>query len=833
MNPEPTVSRKDQVLALLRAGLAAEARAAAEALCAREPRHPEHWYLRGCACGTQKQYSEAETCFRRALTLDPGYVVAAFHLAQTLSAQGRTDEAIEGHRAVLSSQPDHAEAHYALGACLYRAGRLDEAETSLSQAVRGKPDFPDAWYTLGNLRHDRGDFPGAETAYREVIGRDPGHVEAHLNLGAALADLGNLEEAMAMYRATLALRPEHAEAHNNLGLALYRHGEHARAVEHYRAALAVMPDYPEAQLNLALARRALGQLQEAESCLVNVLGTHPDYVEAHIHLGLIKAGQGRWDEALACCREARRLGPNSFENWQTLGTIYAEAGRRREAIDCYREALRIDTHAPGLWNNLAVLHAARFEISQGLECAREALRCDPDYTPAHHVLADLHRHRGELDEAIVCHHEVSRLDPDNPALSSGLLSCLNYHPAWTPRTIFEEHRRWGEKHGRTRAGLPPAPNSREPERRLKVGYVSADFWQHSVAFFIEPVLAQHDRTRFEIYCYAQVAAPDAVTERLKQLAAHWRPIVGLGDREVADRIRADEIDILVDLGGHTAHNRLLAFAYRPAPVQASYIGYPNTTGLPAMDYRIVNPWTVPPGSEVYFTETVVRLPYPHCFCPPADCPPVNAPPALDSGRVTFGSFNNLAKLAPPVIALWAAILQAVPGSRLMLKSQPFIDADTRDLYRARFAAHGIGPERLLLCGSGPLHEFLRCFNDIDIALDPFPYNGGTTSYHALWMGIPVVTLVGQTYVSRMGYALLAGLGLEELVAKTPTEYVAIAAGLAADPGRLQALRASLRERMAVSPLTDGERYTAALEKLYRDIWRDWCAHRPRTVGKPI
>ncbi|OGI43131.1 MAG: hypothetical protein A2150_01965 [Candidatus Muproteobacteria bacterium RBG_16_64_11] len=638
---------------------------------------------------------------------------------------------------------------------------------------------------------------------------------------------------MAMYRATLALRPEHAEAHNNLGLALYRHGEHARAVEHYRTALAVKPDYPDAQLNLALALRALGRLEEAESRLVEVLGAHPGDVEAHINLGLIKAGQGRWDEALACAREARRLGPSSFENWQTLGTICADAGRRREAIECYREALRIDSRAPGLWNDLAVLHAARMEIGQGLECAREARRCDPHYAPAHHALADLHRRRGELDEAIVCHQAANRLDPENPAFSNGLLSCLNYHPAWTPQAIYEEHRRWGETHGRTRAGLPPAPNNREPERRLKVGYVSADFRQHSVAFFIEPVLAQHDRTRFEIYCYAQVAAPDAVTERLKQLAAHWRSIVGLGDREAAELIRADEIDILVDLGGHTAGNRLGVFARRPAPVQATYIGYPNTTGLPAMDYRIANPLTAPPEIDRYYTETVVRLPYPHCIRLPTDCPPVNAPPSLDSGRVTFGCFNNLAKLTPPVIALWSEILCAVPGSRLLLKSQPFSDPGTRALFLDRFAAHGIGPERLVLHGADSFRDYLSSFNVIDIALDPFPYNGGTTTYHTLWMGVPVVALEGQNYVSRMGHAVLATLGLEDLAAKTPADYVAIAAGLAADPGRLQTLRASLRERMAASPLMDEKRYTAGLEKLYRDIWRDWCAHRPRTAGKLI
>ncbi|MBI5613124.1 MAG: tetratricopeptide repeat protein, partial [Gammaproteobacteria bacterium] len=553
--------------------------------------------------------------------------------------------------------------------------------------------------------------------------------------------------------------------------------------------LRLNPDFVEAHNNLGTALRALNRLAEAEAAYRAALRLRPEYVEALVNLGVVLHSQDKVEEAIASLLQALQINPHSAEAHNNLGNVYALAGRLTEAIASYREALRLKPRSADTFNNLF----------------------------------NTHLRRGELEEALACHREAVRLDPERAtATYSGYLLNLNYHPDLTPQAIFEEHRHWGKVYA-PRPELPAAYiNSREPGRRLRIGYVSADFRLHSVAFFMEPVLAHHDHTHFEIYCYAQVAAPDSVTERLKQLATTWRSIVGLDDEQAAALIRSDEIDILVDLGGHTAGNRLGVFARRPAPVQTSYIGYPNTTGLPAMDYRIVNPWTVPAGFEAYFTEKLAYVPSPPCFRPPADCPPVNAPPALTSGQVTFGSFNNLIKLASPVIALWAAVLQAVPDSRLMLKSKALADAEIRDLYHARFAAHGIGPDRLLLCGADPLQEYLRAFNDIDIALDPFPYNGGTTTYHASWMGVPVVTLLGQNMVSRMGYAILANLGLEELVAKTPAEYVTIAANLATDPGRLSALRASLRERMRGSSLTDGRLAASALETLYRDIWRSWC-----------
>ncbi len=827
MNPESVAARKDEIQSLLRAGRTAEALVAARTLCAHDPKNPESWYLCGCACGSEKKFHEGEQCFHRALALNPGHDAAALYLARTLDAQGKTDEAIEAYRALLALRPDHAAAWRALGSSLYRLGRLVEAGATLTEALRSNPDSPDLWMTLGNVRYDQGDLAGAETAFREVLVRDPGHIDAHLNLGATLCDLGRFAEAIALYQALLALRPGHAAAHNNLGLALFRQGEHARAVEHYRAALAGRPDYPEAQLNLALALRALGRLEEAENSLVEALGVHPGNVEMQINLGLIKAGQGHWGEALVCAHEARRLGPNSFENWRTLGTIFAEAGRRREAIDCYREALRINPRESGLWNDVAVLHAVRLEIGLGLECAREALRCDPDCAPAHHALADLHRRRGELDEAIVCHHAVRRLDPDNPALANGLLSCLNYHPAWTPQAIFEEHRRWGQQYAQLPADRPVLPNVPSPDRRLKIGYVSPDFRSHSVAFFFEPILRMHDRDQFEIACYSEAShvSSDATTEHLKGLANHWVDTHRMSDRELDRKIRDDGIDILVDLAGHTANNRLLAMAGHPAPVQITYIGYPATTGLPAMDYRITDAWADPPGQERFYTEELVRLPSGFlCYQPPIDAPEVGPPPVASAGHFTFGSFNMLEKTTTEVVARWAQILNAVPESRLVLKAPALADESTRDRYTSLFGRAGVTRERIELLQYLPSRRaHLELYNRIDLALDTFPYNGTTTTCEALWMGVPVLVLEGNRHAARVGVSLMNRLGLTEFVARNDEDYVARAVRFANRPKDLADVRSGLRARMHTSRMCDAAGFTHDLEAAYRALWRRWCA----------
>lgn len=373
--------------------------------------------------------------------------------------------------------------------------------------------------------------------------------------------------------------------------------------------------------------------------------------------------------------------------------------------------------------------------------------------------------------------------------------------------------------------IQPHSNDRSPDRRLRIGYVSSDFRQHSVGYFIEPVLAHHDHGRFEIFCYSDHFQEDEVTERLKSHADHWRRLVGLSDEQAANQIRADQIDILIDLVGHMGGNRLLVFARKPAPIQVTWLGYPNTTGLSAMDYRLTDGFADPPGTtEHLHSEKLIRLPECFsCYRPLSDAPEISELPAREKRYVTFGSFNNQAKITPEVIAVWARILQSILGSHLTLKNPALGDETTQQMVQNSFAELGITPERLELLGHDPSQRLhLERYRSIDIGLDPFPYNGATTTCEALWMGVPVVTLAGKTHAGRVGVSQLSNLGLTELIGHTPEEYVAVAMRLSADLERLSALRTELRSRMAGSPLMDGPRFTKNLEEACLTMWKEWC-----------
>jgi predicted O-linked N-acetylglucosamine transferase (SPINDLY family) len=421
-------------------------------------------------------------------------------------------------------------------------------------------------------------------------------------------------------------------------------------------------------------------------------------------------------------------------------------------------------------------------------------------------------------------HKALTLQPGLAMAYDSRLLALNYLPEATPAAIYEEHRRYAAQF---EAPLQPswsAPtNTREPARRMKIGYVSPDFRLHPVAFFIEPVLAHHDRREVEVYCYYNNTLQDAVTARMQAYADHWLPCQGTTDEALAARIRADGIDILVDLAGHTAGNRLLVFARKPAPVQVTYLGYVATTGLTAIDYRLSHIDADPAGAERYNSERLYRLPRSlWCYRPPLDMPAVvTETPARRSGHISFGSLNNIAKVSDPAVALWSRLLQALPGSRLIMAGVPPGSAQQHIL--ARFAAHGIAAARLELHPKLSHPSFRELHHRIDIALDAFPHNGNTTTCESLWMGVPVISLIGDRFVARFGYTLLKGIGLADLAARDEAAYLAMATGLAADLDRLDALRAGMRARIASSALRDEAGFTRDLEAAYRAMWRAWCA----------
>jgi protein O-GlcNAc transferase len=493
-----------------------------------------------------------------------------------------------------------------------------------------------------------------------------------------------------------------------------------------------------------------------------------------------------------------------------------------------RAALRLRPDNAEWHSNLGSLLQAKGFLTEAEESYRRAQALKPAASFVSENLGSVLTAQGRMDEALAVYREGLRRNPSHARIRSNLLLALNYLADQEPTEVLREHRAWEQAQCMVQAPVRVFANDLNPDRRLRIGYLSPDFRTHSVAYFLEPLLASHDHDAFEIYCYSDVPRPDATTVRLQAMADHWCEIAGLSDADVVALVMADGIDVLVDLAGHTACNRLSVFARRPAPVQVSWLGYPNTTGLPAMDCRITDALADPPGREAYHTEKLVRLEDCFlCYLPPSDAPEVEPLPAERNGFITFGSFNNLAKMQPGVIALWSEILRVVPEARLLLKNPSLTDSATREWIATMFESHGVGRGRLELLGHTPTpREHLMLYGRVDIALDTFPYNGTTTTCEALWMGVPVVTLAGETHAGRIGVSLLTSLGLTQLIAETKEEYIACALNLCSSPEQLVVSRASLRDRLSCSPLCDAGRFACRMESAFRAIWQEKLHHSP-------
>jgi predicted O-linked N-acetylglucosamine transferase (SPINDLY family) len=658
--------------------------------------------------------------------------------------------------------------------------------------------------------------------YDRALALNPEYVEAHVNLGNALKEEGKLDEAAVHYRRALELKLDDAKACNNLGMLLQAQGKLEEAVAQYQHALALEPNDAGAHNNLGVAFQAQGKLDEAVAQFQCAATLKQDYMEAHLNLGTALRGQEKLDAAVAQYQRALMSRPDHAVAHKYLGDALADQGKFDDAVTKYRRALSLRPDYADAHNNLGNAHKNQGKLEEALAAYQLALSLKPDNAETHNNLGTLLKDQGKLDEAQAQFQRALTLKPDLVAAYDNLLFCLICDERLSAAELYAAHKEWDTWYGQV---MPPPKNYQNRQlagRRLRIGYVSGDFRRHSVAWFFEPLLAAHDRGAMEIFCYAEVKSPDEVSERFKSLADHWRVTVGSSDAVVASQVAADGIDILVDLAGHSAGNRLGVFACKPAPVQATWLGYPSTTGLSAIDYRLVDAVTDPEDEAMPVdSENLVRLGAPFlCYGPPPDAPAPAPPPSLSDSNITFGSFNNPAKLSDATIAVWAELLSRVPGSCLLLKGLPFADASTRARYHDRFLRHGVPSERITLLGNIPDQaQHLALYRGIDIALDAFPYNGVTTTCEALWMGVPVVALRGHRHSGSVAASILASVGLDELIAADVEEYVDIAADLAHDRSRLTHLRSALRSRMAASPLCDASRFARNIEAAYRAMWR--------------
>ena len=719
-------------------------------------------------------------------------------LAQTIEIAsqhhnaGRFSEAEAGYRRILAVDAENFDALHLLGVLSFQMGHRDQAVELIARAIAINPVDPIAHCNLGELYRALNQWEEASVCYQKALALKPDYVDAHYYLGNVLGLMGRLDEALTSYSTAVSLNPDLADAHNNLGNLLAGKGRLEEAILSYRKALAIKPEYAEAQCNLGNALKTRGKLDDALACIQKAVLLNPGFAAAHSSLGELLREKGQFDEAIASHQRALSIDPGFAEAHNCLGVTFQLQDKLSNAIACFRKAVSFR----------------------------------PDFAAAHSNLGMSLAQMGRNDEAVAALRRALSISPDFVVGHSNLLFCLSHDPHQTPEEVFAEHRAFGDRfEAPFRGRWPHHRNLPDPGRTLRVGFVSADLRTHAVSSFIEPLWAALDSKQVEIWAYSNHRLEDEVTLRLKGMAHQWRKVAVMSDEELADQIREDEIDILFDLSGHTGDNRLLTFARKPAPIQVSWIGNPNTTGLKAMDYYLADWFSAPPGLlDALFTEKIVRLPSGALFQPLDPAPAVNGLPALESGVLTFGSFNRSDKVTEGVVALWSRVLNAVPGSRMLLGG--LSDASRTANLAEQFARNGVDRGRLIFHPRVGMTEYLALHHQVDLILDTFPFGGGTTSCHAAWMGVPVLTLAGKTMASRVGLIINSNIGLPEFITESEDAFVTQAVRWSQRLPELAALRASLRSQVLASPLCQTQAAARWLELALRTMWQRWCEGKP-------
>ncbi len=769
------------------------------------------------------EYAAAEVAARR-LTEEHAQAGLGWKiLGALLKTQGRDAEALTVMRRAAALLPEDAQVLSNLGLVLADLGELAEAEGCQRRAIAARDDFAEAHYNLGNTLLAQRRHEDAVISYRRATELRADFALAHCNLGNALMELDRLRDAEGAYQRALALQPDLAEGHNNLGRNLKAQGRLHEAATCYRRALALRPNYAEACSNLGEALTVQGRLGEGEAALRQALLDKPDLAAAHYNLGNNLEEQKRTEEAESAWQSAIACQPDFAEAMVVLAASWRARNRLDDAEASLRRAIACRPDFAAAHYNLGNVLNQADRLDEAETSYRSAIALAPDLANAHLNLGVVLTALGRYTEADAALRQAIQLKPDSLLAHSNLLYTLSHHQAIDAAALFAAHRHFGEMvETPLRDSRQPYDNRRDPDRRLHVGLVSADFRNHAVASFIEPVLVElSGYPGLALHAYYNHAQEDHVTQRLRRHFAYWQAVADLSDADLARRIRADGIDILIDLSGHTAHHRLPTFAHKPAPIQASWIGYPGTTGLQSVDYFLADRFFLPVGEfDEQFTEAIVRLPASAPFLPFADAPAVGPLPALTCGHLTFGSFNRPTKISPAVVALWCELLRALPGSRMLLAA---MRPDGRaEQLAGEFAANGIARERLLLQPRSDMRTYLELHQQVDICLDTFPYTGGTTTLHACWMGVPTLTLAGTTVPGRAAASTLGHVGLPGFIARDASEFVARGREWAADLEQLATLRAGLRERLQQSALGRPELVAAGLERTFRMIWQRWC-----------
>jgi predicted O-linked N-acetylglucosamine transferase (SPINDLY family) len=773
---------------------------------------------------------------------------------------GWLDEAERRYRELLARRPGDPAALHHLGLLAHQRGDTAAGLALLDQALAAEPGNPRIHFNKVTLLRAAGRPAEAEAVYAAAAAAATWDFAALLKEAESLREGEEWGEAVHTARLALAVEPQRPEPCFLIGQVELSRSRPAEALLWFDRALAAAPGHARSLCRRGIALARLGRTEDALTALQQALQADPAAYDAHAALGDLLAGLGRPHEAVTAYRAALAARPDFAEGYFLLGNALGAVADFPAAAAAYREALR---HNPADAASHANLANALFQLREpgaAEQAVREAIRQNPELPEAHATLGNiletlrpdeamaafdmalrlrpdflevqvnrgnLLARRGDVEAGIAAYQAVLAQAPANSVALSNLLFTRNYRFPESRDALFAEHQAYARQ---VEAPLPePAPHTNAPDsaRRLRVGLISPDFRDHPVTMFLLPWLRQRDSTAIELVCYANVQRPDALTEQVRTLADGWRDLRGLDHEAMASQIREDGVDILIDLAGHLGSNLLPVLARRPAPVQASYLGYLNTTGLTRVDHYLGDALLTPPAAQPWFSETLWPLAGPAlCYEPPEALPPVAPLPLLRNGYPTFGCFNNVAKISPEAAATWAGLLRQLPQARLLVRGAYATDETFRRQFCGWLAAEGVAASRVDLVALTPRRaDYQADYARIDVALDPFPYNGVTTTCESLSMGVPVVALAGDFGFRQAGASLLTGLGRPEWIAEDAAAYVRIAAALVDEPERLAALRAGLRDEMTASALMDGAAFARRMETALRGMWQRWCAQQ--------
>ncbi|KAJ9181347.1 hypothetical protein P3X46_009485 [Hevea brasiliensis] len=791
---------------------------------------------------SRNKFVDALAIYESVLEKDSGNVEAHIGKGICLQMQNMGRLAFDSFAEAVRLDPQNACALMHCGILYKDEGQLVEAAESYQKALRADPLYKPAAECLAIVLTDlgtslkiSGNTQEGIQKYYEALKIDAHYAPAYYNLGVVYSEMMQYDTALNCYEKAALERPMYAEAYCNMGVIYKNRGDLESAIACYERCLAVSPNFEIAKNNMAIALTDLGTKVKLEGDINQGIAYYKKalyynwhYADAMYNLGVAYGEMLKFDMAIVFYELAFHFNPHCAEACNNLGVIYKDRDNLDKAVDCYQMALSIKPNFSQSLNNLGVVYTVQGKMDAAASMIEKAIMANPTYAEAYNNLGVLYRDAGNITMAVNAYEQCLKIDPDSRNAGQNRLLAMNYINEGHDDKLFEAHRDWGRRFMRLYLQYTSWDNPKDPERPLVIGYVSPDYFTHSVSYFIEAPLVYHDYANYKVVIYSAVVKADAKTNRFREKVLKkgglWRDIYGIDEKKVASMVREDNVDILVELTGHTANNKLGMMACRPAPVQVTWIGYPNTTGLPTIDYRITDSLADPPDTKQKHVEELIRLPECFlCYTPSPEAGPVSPTPALANGFITFGSFNNLAKITPKVLQVWARILCAVPNSRLVVKCKPFCSDSVRQRFLTTLEELGLESVRVDLL---PLillnHDHMQAYSLMDISLDTFPYAGTTTTCESLYMGVPCVAMAGAVHAHNVGVSLLSKVGLEHLIAKNEDEYVQLALQLASDIPALSNLRMSLRDLMSKSPVCDGPNFTLGLESAYRNMWHKYC-----------